>query len=293
MMVNQTHIMIFVNTLRFLVIVFLIILVFHLIFSVFYHVKYVDLFEIYISPDGHLEDAFRVFSVVAYGLIWLIVLIVSHLILLSNSKNIVLNEKSSIFIFAGSVIIILSWYLFHNTTVYREDNIVETASALIAVAAGLLFITTAWLNRGESVQFYLVWGAVFLFIGFEEISWGQRIFGWKTPDVWKEINEQNETNLHNLLNFLFLPIYFFVALFLAVIFLLSDFLAKIIPDKLFLKSFIPNRKYQIISYIFFFLSITSLIIGTEMSEEVYYFMAITFSFYHFWGAIHDKYLPAK
>ena len=32
----------------------------------------------------------------------------------------------------------------------------------------------------------------------EEISWGQRIFGWSTPEGLEEINHQGETNLHNI-----------------------------------------------------------------------------------------------
>ena len=50
----------------------------------------------------------------------------------------------------------------------------------------------------------LVWGfyaavAVVVFlIGMEEISWGQWIFFWRSPEVFKEINSQGETNLHNI-----------------------------------------------------------------------------------------------
>lgn len=32
----------------------------------------------------------------------------------------------------------------------------------------------------------------------EEISWGQRIFGWNTPESWAEISAQKETTFHNL-----------------------------------------------------------------------------------------------
>lgn len=32
----------------------------------------------------------------------------------------------------------------------------------------------------------------------EEISWGQRIFGWGTPASLKEVNAQGEFNVHNL-----------------------------------------------------------------------------------------------
>ena len=35
------------------------------------------------------------------------------------------------------------------------------------------------------------------YVAFEEISWGQWIFNWSTPDAMKEVNYQGETNLHN------------------------------------------------------------------------------------------------
>ena len=37
-----------------------------------------------------------------------------------------------------------------------------------------------------------------LYIAGEEISWGQKFFGWDTPEFWKGINLQHETNLHNV-----------------------------------------------------------------------------------------------
>ena len=36
-----------------------------------------------------------------------------------------------------------------------------------------------------------------LYVAGEEISWGQWIFHWQTPEEWAAINGQNETNLHN------------------------------------------------------------------------------------------------
>jgi len=35
------------------------------------------------------------------------------------------------------------------------------------------------------------------YIAGEEISWGQQIFGWVTPEFWLQVNDQSETNLHN------------------------------------------------------------------------------------------------
>jgi hypothetical protein len=41
-------------------------------------------------------------------------------------------------------------------------------------------------------------GLVNFFISLEEISYGQKIFNWQTPSLFKEYNLQQETNLHNL-----------------------------------------------------------------------------------------------
>jgi len=36
-----------------------------------------------------------------------------------------------------------------------------------------------------------------LYVAGEEISWGQHIMDWATPDYWDNLNDQGETNLHN------------------------------------------------------------------------------------------------
>jgi hypothetical protein len=46
--------------------------------------------------------------------------------------------------------------------------------------------------------FYVGLALVLFFAFAEEISWGQRVFGWATPDFLVEANTQDETNLHNL-----------------------------------------------------------------------------------------------
>lgn len=37
-----------------------------------------------------------------------------------------------------------------------------------------------------------------LYIAGEEMSWGQHLFNWSTPEYWTEINRQQETNVHNI-----------------------------------------------------------------------------------------------
>jgi len=47
---------------------------------------------------------------------------------------------------------------------------------------------TAWIIAAALGSFY---------VAAEEISWGQWIFQWATPEEWQALNYQGETNLHN------------------------------------------------------------------------------------------------
>jgi len=49
-----------------------------------------------------------------------------------------------------------------------------------------------WLNIWIGLAF-----AACAFVGIEEMSWGQSVFKWGTPEFWAHINVQEETNLHN------------------------------------------------------------------------------------------------
>ena len=42
----------------------------------------------------------------------------------------------------------------------------------------------------------LILGAAYF--ALEEISYGQHMFGWEAGEQWKELNDQEETNLHNV-----------------------------------------------------------------------------------------------
>ena len=87
-----------------------------------------------------------------------------------------------------------------------EGSVVEWLTFLFFLAAGALFLLT---GRGEWVTdrakgqlglgaLFLALGLVSLLIGFEEMSWGQTIFNWDTPELFNNVNAQKETNLHNL-----------------------------------------------------------------------------------------------
>ena len=93
----------------------------------------------------------------------------------------------------------------------QEDHLIENISVLAfflsSMALLAVFLSSArhdnlFLGRPtrRNIWFALLAAAFFICAG-EEISWGQRIFGWDTPDAIEELNAQGETNLHNLVFF--------------------------------------------------------------------------------------------
>jgi hypothetical protein len=48
----------------------------------------------------------------------------------------------------------------------------------------------------------LAWAAACVYFAGEEISWGQWYFGWTAPDWITPLNDQDETNLHNISSWL-------------------------------------------------------------------------------------------
>lgn len=81
----------------------------------------------------------------------------------------------------------------------EEDSLIEDLTAvLLSLASILLFVTGRMERKSLRRWIYVMGSIVALFVAGEEISWGQRIFGYPTPDWIAEKNDQNEFNLHNL-----------------------------------------------------------------------------------------------
>ena len=79
-----------------------------------------------------------------------------------------------------------------------EDNWGEYATA---VAYGICSLLLFWLSfqparRLQRIVLLLI-GLGAFFVAGEEISWGQRIIGFSTPEILSEVNYQGELNLHN------------------------------------------------------------------------------------------------
>lgn len=87
---------------------------------------------------------------------------------------------------------------------YTEDGLFEYLTAiffLIAAVFFVLFLTNSRKELGGYMKFVILTLALLCFFtGMEEISWGQRILGIETPERMKELNYQEETTLHNLID---------------------------------------------------------------------------------------------
>ena len=96
--------------------------------------------------------------------------------------------------------------------VISEDHIVEYATAILyLLSSGLFFL----LFRRSRKIMLMIFGLVLLIFCLEELSYGQRIFGYDTPAFMSRINVQDEMNIHNtkffhseILFHLFLLVYF-------------------------------------------------------------------------------------
>ncbi|MFK5879973.1 MAG: hypothetical protein QM478_10815 [Flavobacteriaceae bacterium] len=85
----------------------------------------------------------------------------------------------------------------------REDGFIEYGTAAMLLCISILSFTrlvrlwksTPILWKVGTLGFALI----FLFGAGEEVSWGQRIFGWESSEYFAQNNLQQETNLHNMM----------------------------------------------------------------------------------------------
>lgn len=84
----------------------------------------------------------------------------------------------------------------------QEDRFAEWLTFWSFAAAGVCFGVAAlrcWRHQSRSV-FFLIGLALFcLFVAGEEISWGQRVLGFGSPEYFLEQNFQQEVNVHNIM----------------------------------------------------------------------------------------------
>jgi hypothetical protein len=91
---------------------------------------------------------------------------------------------------------------FNNRELYKfllkEDGPLENIASACVLFASLLFLFAYFKHRYVKNTFFLLFSIALFILFMEEISWGQRIFGFQSPDIFQQSNAQKEINLHNL-----------------------------------------------------------------------------------------------
>ena len=97
---------------------------------------------------------------------------------------------------------------------YKKEGAYEALTALIFIACGFLVAAkgiTLFVRRDRNKGGVGLFPAILvsiisfamIFVGGEEISWGQTYLKWSTPEFLMEINTQQETNIHNIVTDVF------------------------------------------------------------------------------------------
>jgi len=90
----------------------------------------------------------------------------------------------------------------HYYAAVQEDEYVELSSFWAFLLAGLMFVGVALVERrnGRRLPWFALGLSLFcVFVAMEEISWGQRLIGYRPPTYFLERNYQQEFNAHNVL----------------------------------------------------------------------------------------------
>ncbi|MCB0534799.1 MAG: hypothetical protein H6574_21995 [Lewinellaceae bacterium] len=183
-----------------------------------------------------------------------------------------LPQRLKIFYVSIVGVIIFSMVFHKVPAIYGEDGLLENATALFAFASGIIFLSLLRYFKKPIQKLYLYgFGAAAILFACEEISWGQRIFGWETPAYLMENNVQQESNLHNLFNDYFDFGYLMLTGALATVFFYRKQLIGLlgrIPQLKNLIFFVPAKQFFYTGYVFIYLMLFTLIIekGAETLE---------------------------
>lgn len=180
-------------------------------------------------------------------------------------------------------LILLCTFFFKKVYIYyKEDGILEDITVLLACASSIILFYVACLNRFTIRGIFVLALALLLFLfAMEEISWGQRIFGWETSQLMQQINEQKESNLHNLFNGYFDIGYVLVTSLLASLSFYRNqwiWIFSLFPQTRALADFIPSKGFFYAGYFYIFLMMFTLFFdrGGETLEAA---VALTCFFY--------------
>ena len=130
---------------------------------------------------------------------------------LNNNKNKAISARKTLLLAWTPLLIVLIYacLLILPPTrelaiwMLEENRPVELLSFIFAVLGGIFGLILVWQLKQQTrslvpLLFYLAFAVGFLFLGAEEVAWGQWFVQFETPSAIQDINTQGELTLHNL-----------------------------------------------------------------------------------------------
>ena len=164
---------------------------------------------------------------------------------------------------------------------YSEDSFFENMTFLLLFLASMIFLYLSLNRRSfQEKMYFIVLFFFFFFVSMEEISWGQRIFEWSTPDLLKDLNYQKETNLHNIFNpwLEMTSQIFFIMIGSMLIY--RDKICNICKNTKYLNNLnalFPSEEYFYFGFIFIFLAFIPCTMIDELLEEIFSIVVIIYA----------------
>lgn len=105
-------------------------------------------------------------------------------------------------VLVAQVLTAVLWPNAYRPIFYGELSVIEIGTVLVGIGA-IVCALLAFLkvdgsrHRALKISMAVAFLGLIYFVG-EEASWGQHYFGFEPSAAWKEINTQDELNLHNV-----------------------------------------------------------------------------------------------
>jgi len=158
----------------------------------------------------------------------------------------------------------------YNPLLWEENGVVEFAQVIILLLSIIIlfrYIKYHFKNLRNFFRviliIYLI-GLIYYFL--EEISYGQHLFFWFSPDFFSQRNSQNETNFHNMSNLLNELPRTLLLLFCTVSFLFEKLISY--RSKFFALFILPNPKLKYLSFLILLFVLPDLIVDFFNIEPI-------------------------
>ena len=182
-----------------------------------------------------------------------------------------------------------------NPYIWNENGFVEILQSiflLFSIFYFLFFLKN--LNLNSKSQFYVLFLYCYFFAliyyFLEEISWGQHLFSWESPNFFVEFNNQKETNFHNISNLLNELPRTFLLIWCSLSFIIFEFLNTKTKLKKFAAFIFPNNNLKKISLLLIFFITPDLVIDkfnlhpghpTDFTTNIRFYEVIDFISFNF------------